>query len=83
MNGPAQLRAIVSLTMGGLVRLNNIRVVKGKTGLFVAMPSQKGFNNEPEAMREPHFKMVTKEDQKELNDYVLKNYRAVPGIPQE
>ncbi len=34
-------RAMVSVTVAEAIRVNGLRVIEGKTGLFVSMPSKK------------------------------------------
>ncbi len=71
------LQATAELTVAGIIRLRNVRVVKSRTGLFVAMPSQKIGEDRIE-----NFEMLSSQDQKALSDFVLKEYaRKFSKIP--
>lgn len=41
INGENRLKAIVSITLDGLVAVHDIKVIEGDSRLFVAMPSRK------------------------------------------
>lgn len=40
VEGQTRLRAIASITIDGCFAVHELRIIEGKTGLFVAMPSR-------------------------------------------
>ena len=65
-----QLRAFADITVGGQFTVKGFRVVEGKKGLFVSMPSEIG----KDGKWYDTFKALTKEAQEELNKVVLEAY---------
>lgn len=70
------LRAYATVTIGGAYAAHGIRVVNGKSGLFVAMPSRKRTNAEGQEEFVETFHPVNKEAREAITEAVLKAYNA-------
>jgi stage V sporulation protein G len=66
-----QLKAFADLVIGGLFAIKGFKVVEGKKGLFVSMPSEIG----KDGNWYDTFRPLTKEAQAELNKVVLEAYK--------
>jgi stage V sporulation protein G len=65
------VRALVTLTAGAVVRISGLRVIEGKNGLFVAMPQRKKQGDKYEDVAYP----ISKELRDELQKAVLASYQ--------
>lgn len=66
-----QLKAFADIVVGGHFAVKGFRVVDGKKGLFVSMPSEIG----KDGSWHDTFKPITKEARTELNRVVLEAYK--------
>ena len=66
-----QLKAFADIVVGGQFAVKGFRVVDGKKGLFVSMPSEVG----KDGTWYNTFKPLTKEAHNELNKVVLEAYQ--------
>lgn len=66
-----QLKAFADIIIGGHFAIKGFRVVDGKKGLFVSMPSEVG----KDGKWYNTFKPITQEAQNELNRVVLEAYQ--------
>ena len=69
--------AFASVTINDMFAVNNIRVVNGENGLFVAMPQVKDDKGEYRNICHP----VTRDLHFQLNDAILGAYAAVKDAP--
>ena len=79
----SNLRAFASITLGGVFAVNDLRIVEGSKGTFVAMPQTKGRGKDNE---EKYFDVcfpTTKEMRKEISDAVLSKYAQVKNLAAE
>ena len=49
-----KLKAVVSITMDEEFVVHDIKVIEGEKGLFIAMPSKKGFGRRVQRYRSPN-----------------------------
>lgn len=69
-NENSKVRGIASAALGGQFAVNGIKIVEGKKGLFVTMPSK--LNDEGEYV--DMFHPITKDSRTQFNNAVLKAY---------
>ncbi|MCX5716325.1 MAG: SpoVG family protein [Candidatus Omnitrophica bacterium] len=67
-----QLKGFADIIIGGLFAVKGFRIVDGKKGLFISMPSEMG----KDGTWYNTFKPITKEAQAELNKTVIDAYNA-------
>jgi stage V sporulation protein G len=66
------IKAYADIEVGGALELKGIRVVKGKNGIFVGMPREKGKDNKwYETIR-----VVTQEAKDRISSIVLSAYKG-------
>jgi stage V sporulation protein G len=79
VSGEGRLKAYVSVTFDDCFAVHNMKVIDGKNGIFVAMPSRKTNKGEFKDVAHP----ITVDFRVALQDVVLKAYdeapEAVPG----
>lgn len=69
-NENSKVRGIASASFGGQFAVHGIRIIEGKNGLFVSMPSK--MNDEGEQMSVFH--AITSDSYHQLNNAVVKAY---------
>jgi stage V sporulation protein G len=67
-----KMKAIVSITFDNAFVIHDIKIVEGKAGLFVAMPSRRVPNGDFRDVAHP----ITPEARKQLEDAVLGAYNS-------
>jgi len=73
-----KLKAFVTITLDGVLVIHNAKVIHGQKGLFVAMPSRKGPENQHMDVVHP----IDKTFRQELESTVLSAYEmAVKEMP--
>ena len=78
--GDGNVKAIASANLDDCFAVKNIRVVEGKNGLFVSMPSYKGADGEYHDLCFP----TTPEFRKQLNSAVSEAYKqAIVQIQEQ
>ena len=78
--GEGNVKAIASANLDDCFAVKNIRVVEGKNGLFVSMPSYKGADGEYHDLCFP----TTSEFRKQLNNAVADAYKqAITQIQEQ
>jgi stage V sporulation protein G len=71
-----KLRAFVSIVFDNCFMVNDIKVIQGKDGLFISMPSRKKRNGKFKDVAHP----LNNETRKMLEDQILSEYdRALSG----
>lgn len=65
-----KLKAIVSITIDDVFVIHNLKIIEGKKGLFLAMPSRKMSNGKFQDMAHP----ILTETRDELQKLVLERY---------
>ena len=70
LNGDSNLKAFADVSFAGVFTVKGLKVVEGKNGLFVSMPSQKGKDGKWYNSAHP----LTKEFREILNGLVLEAY---------
>ena len=73
LGGDSNLKAFADVSFAGVFIVKGLRVVEGKSGLFVAMPSIKGKDGKWHDRAHP----LTKEFRETLNELVLEAYETV------
>lgn len=66
-----KMKAIVSITFDNAFVVHDIKVIEGKKGLFIAMPSRKSLDNEFKDIAHP----INPEMRNLLQDLVLEKYQ--------
>lgn len=65
-----KMKAIVSVTFDDAFVVHDIKVIEGKKGLFIAMPSRKGADDEFKDIAHP----INPEMRNQLQEMILKKY---------
>jgi len=67
-----KLRAYVTVTFDNCFVVHNVKIIEGKTGLFIAMPSRKTANGEYKDVAHP----ISPEFRTALQEKILAEYNA-------
>ena len=67
-----KLRAYVTVTFDNCFVVHNVKVIEGKSGLFIAMPSRKTANGEYKDVAHP----ISPEFRSELQNKIIAEYEA-------
>lgn len=67
-----KLKAYVTVTFDNCFVVHNVKIIEGKTGLFIAMPSRKTSAGEYKDVAHP----ISPEFRNELQDKILAEYNA-------
>ena len=67
-----KLKAYVTVTFDNCFVVHNVKIIEGKTGLFIAMPSRKTANGEYKDVAHP----ISPDFRNELQDKILADYNA-------
>ncbi|AWZ49606.1 septation regulator SpoVG [Hathewaya limosa] len=69
----SKMKAIVSVTFDGEFVVHDIKVIEGKNGLFIAMPSRKTPNGEFKDITHP----INTDTRQKIQDAILSEYERV------
>ncbi|MBQ9495072.1 MAG: septation regulator SpoVG [Treponema sp.] len=72
VEGEGKLRAYVTVTFGNCFVVHNVKIIEGKNGLFIAMPSRKTASGEYKDVAHP----ISPEFRSELQNKILDEYNA-------
>lgn len=75
-------KAYASITLDGVFAVNDIRIMDGKNGLFVAFPNKKGKDKDGKEKYYDICNPTTAELRKEINDAVIAKYNETVAQPQ-
>ena len=67
-----KFKAYVTVTFDNCFVVHNVKIIEGKTGLFIAMPSRKTANGEYKDVAHP----ISPDFRNELQDKILAEYNA-------
>ena len=67
-----KLKAYVTVTFDNCFVVHNVKIIEGKTGLFIAMPSRKTANGEYKDVAHP----ISPDFRNSLQDKILEEYNA-------
>ena len=67
-----KMKAIVSITFDNAFVVHDIKVIEGKKGLFIAMPSRRALDNEFKDIAHP----INPETRNQLQEMVLSKYQG-------
>lgn len=70
--GEGKLRAYVTITFDDCFVVHNVKIIDGKEGLFIAMPSRKNKMGDYKDVAHP----IKPEFRTELQDKILEKYRS-------
>ena len=73
MNGKSRLRAIVSITIDDDFAIHELKIIDGRDGLFVAMPSHKDNNDTYRDIAHP----INAQARNLVEETVIKEYKAM------
>ena len=65
-----KMRAIVSITLDDEYVVHDIKVIEGKKGLFIAMPSRKAVNGEYRDIAHP----INSDTREQMQEIILQEY---------
>jgi stage V sporulation protein G len=74
VRGEGRLKAYVSVTFNDCFAVHNMKVIDGKNGIFVAMPSRKTNKGEFKDVAHP----ITMDFRTTLQDAILEEYARAP-----
>lgn len=74
VRGEGRLKAYVSVTFDDCFAVHNMKVIDGKNGIFVAMPSRKTNKGEFKDVAHP----ITMDFRATLQDAILEEYAQAP-----
>ena len=66
-----KLKAYVTVTFDNCFVVHNVKIIEGKTGLFIAMPSRKTANGEYKDVAHP----ISPDFRNSLQDKILEEYK--------
>ena len=72
VEGEGKLKGYVTVTFDACFVVHNIKIIEGKTGLFIAMPSRKTANGEYKDVAHP----INPDFRNELQSKILDEYNA-------
>ena len=72
VEGEGKLKAYVTVTIDDCFVVHNVKIIEGKTGLFIAMPSRKTANGEYKDVAHP----ISPDFRNELQEKILAEYNA-------
>lgn len=72
VEGEGKLRAYVTVTFDGCFVVHNVKIIEGKSGLFIAMPSRKTASGEYKDVAHP----ISPDFRNELQQKILDEYNA-------
>jgi stage V sporulation protein G len=72
VNTEGKLKAYVTVTFDDCFVVHNVKVIEGKSGLFIAMPSRKTSNGEYKDVAHP----ISPEFRTELQNKILQEYES-------
>lgn len=72
VEGEGKLKAYVTVTFDSCFVVHNVKIIEGKTGLFIAMPSRKTANGEYKDVAHP----ISPEFRTALQAQILAEYNA-------
>lgn len=81
-SGNGSAKAYASITLDDVFAVNDIRIVEGKNGLFVAFPNRKGKDKDGNEKYYDICNPTTAELRKEINDAVMAKYNETVSQPQ-
>jgi stage V sporulation protein G len=71
-NGEGKLRAYVTITFDECFVVHNVKVIEGKDGMFIAMPSRKNRNGEYKDIAHP----INGDFRNEMQEKILEKYQS-------
>ena len=81
-SGNGSAKAYASIILDGVFAVNDIRIVDGKNGLFVALPNRKGKDKDGKEKYYDICNPTTAELRKEINEAVIAKYNETVSQPQ-
>jgi len=72
-----KLKAYVTVTFDNAFVVHNVKVIEGKNGAFIAMPSRKTKNGEYKDVAHP----ISSEFRGKLQDMILEEFDKTPEAP--
>ena len=72
VTGEGKLRASVTITFDNCFVVHNVKIIEGKEGLFIAMPSKKTATGEYKDVAHP----ISPEFRSELQNRILDDYNS-------
>ncbi len=79
IDGDNRLVGIAAITIDNCFVVHELRIIEGKNGLFVAMPSRKMPNGEYKDVAHP----INSETRAMIEQAVLETYHSLPEIEKE
>ena len=77
VGGDGKLKAYVTVTFGGCFVVHNIKVIHGRSGVFIAMPSRRTKTGEYKDVAHP----INSDFRAQLQDMILRAYEESTDDP--
>ncbi|KGE73853.1 septation regulator SpoVG [Spirochaeta lutea] len=74
VNSDGKLKAYVTVTLDDCFVVHNVKIIEGKNGVFIAMPSRKTKNGDYKDIAHP----INSDFRTSLQDTILKAYQDLP-----
>ena len=74
-----KMRAVVSITIDDVFVVNDIKVIEGEKGLFIAMPSRKASDGEYRDIAHP----INSETRDKIQSLILEKYQEVASESED
>ena len=74
-----KMRAVVSITIGDVFVVHDIKVIEGEKGLFIAMPSRKASDGEYRDIAHP----INSETRDKIQSLILEKYQEVASESED
>jgi stage V sporulation protein G len=75
VNSDGKLKAYVTVTLDDCFVVHNVKIIEGKNGVFIAMPSRKTKSGEYKDVAHP----INSDFRTELQDSILQAYENLPA----
>ena len=79
LNGDNRLVGVAAITIDNCFVVHELRIIEGKNGLFVAMPSRKMSSGDYKDVAHP----INSETRKMIEEAVLKAFSSLPELESE
>ncbi len=79
VNSEGKLKAYVTVTFDDCFVVHNVKIIEGKTGVFIAMPSRKTKNGEYKDVAHP----INSDFRTRIQEHILNEYKKLDGISEE
>ena len=79
INTDSRLKAVASITIDNCFAIHELRVIEGKEGLFVAMPSRQVSDGTFKDIAHP----INAETREKIQSAIIEKYNETPDVEEE